>query len=92
MTQTKRSIGLARIASIWASALLMLTSAAEVAHAQLAEESAQIHDEVAKVHEVMKDPLLDPATVRAHAEAERDNAKLERERAARLAAQQHASD
>lgn len=35
MTQTNRSIGLARIASIWALAVLMLALAAEMAHAQL---------------------------------------------------------
>ena len=50
-------------------------------HAQIAEFSATVHDEAARVHETLAHPKLDPADLRAHADAERDVAVVERLRA-----------
>lgn len=53
-----------------------------VRHAEVEERAGHVHDDVARVHEQMgQHSRLDPAEVRRHAQAGRDRAALERERA-----------
>lgn len=52
-------------------------------HADAEERAGEVHEEVARVHEGLGDrSLLDPEELRRHAQAGRDRAARERERAA----------
>jgi hypothetical protein len=52
--------------------------------AAVAEASVAVHEQAAKVHERLKDPLLTPEQLRDHAERDRRLAALERARAEEL--------